>query len=280
LEGIKVLEAERHRMILRLLEERSIVGVGDFVELLSSSDATVRRDIAALAEEGKLRRVRGGAEAINPRLEAHLVGMPFAMSEEVAVPQKRAIARAASGLIDDNDSIIIAGGTTTYALVEFLALRQLDILTNSLPIVTQLVATSRNRVSMPGGTVYREQKIILSPFEHDATANFWARKAFVGCYGINRHGVMEADPLIVQAEARLLKRTEQVIVMADSRKLSKHSSIVVLSLEHIAAFITDDAASESDLEPIRRAGVNVIVARVEAGDTRGTPSSHAAPAMQ
>jgi DeoR family ulaG and ulaABCDEF operon transcriptional repressor len=91
---------------------------------------------------------------------------------------------------------------------------------------------------------------------------------------------MEADPLIVQAEARLLKRTEQVIVMADSRKLSKHSSIVVLSLENISAFITDDAASESDLEPIRRAGVNVIVARVEAGDTRGAPASHAAPAMQ
>ena len=272
-----MLEAERHRMILRLLEQRSIVGISDFVESLSSSDATVRRDIAALAEEGRLRRVRGGAEAINPRLEAHLVGMPFVMSEEVAVAQKRAIAKAASSLIDDNDSIIIAGGTTTYALVEFLAVRQLDILTNSLPIVTKLVATSRNRVSMPGGTVYREQKIILSPFEHDATANFWARKAFVGCYGINRHGVMEADPLIVQAEARLLKRTEQVIVMADSRKLSKHSSIVVLSLENISAFITDEGASESDLEPLRRAGVNVIVARTDAADTGGAPSTGFSP---
>jgi DeoR family transcriptional regulator, ulaG and ulaABCDEF operon transcriptional repressor len=260
-----VLEAERHRMILRILEERSIVGVTDFVELLSSSDATVRRDIASLAEEGKLRRVRGGAEAINPRLQAHLVGMPFAMSEAVAVAQKRAIAKAASVLIDDNDS------TTTYALVEFLAIRQLDILTNSLPIVTRLLSTSRNRVSMPGGTVYREQNIILSPFEHDATAHFWARKAFVGCYGISRHGVMEADPLIVQAEARLLKRTEQVIVMADSRKLSKHSSIVVLSLENVSAFITDEGANESDLEPIRRAGVNVIVARMDAeGDGAAT----------
>jgi DeoR family ulaG and ulaABCDEF operon transcriptional repressor len=274
-----MLEAERHRMILRLLEERSIVGVSDFVELLSSSDATVRRDIAALAEEGKLRRVRGGAEAINPRLEAHLVGMPFAMSEEVAVAQKRAIAKAASNLIEDNDSIIIAGGTTTYALVEFLAVRQLDILTNSLPIVTRLLATSRNRVSMPGGTIYREQKIILSPFEHDATANFWARKAFVGCYGINRHGVMEADPLIVQAEARLLKRTEQVIVMADSRKLGKHSSIVVLSLENVSAFITDEGASESDLEPLRRAGVNVIIAKIDTSDA-GVAAGGASSSMQ
>ena len=247
---------------------------------MHSSDATVRRDIAALAEQGKLRRVRGGAEAINPRLQAHLVGVPFAMSEEVAVPQKRAIAKAASDLIDDNDSIIIAGGTTTYALVEFLAHRQLDILTNSLPIVTQLVATSRNRVSMPGGTVYREQKIILSPFEHDATANFWARKAFVGCYGIEQvTGVMEADPLIVQAEARLLKRAEQVIVMADRRKLSKHSSIVVLSLENVFAFITDDGANAADLEPIRRAGVNVIVAQVEVGAAPAT-SSHVLPSMQ
>lgn len=275
-----MLEAERHRMILRLLEQRSIVGISDFVESLSISDATVRRDIAALAEVGKLRRVRGGAEAINPRLEAHLVGMPFTMSEEVAVAQKRAIAKAASGLIDDNDSIIIAGGTTTCALVEFLAVRQLDILTNSLPIVTKLVATSRNRVSVPGGTVYREQKIILSPFEHDATANFWARKAFVGCYGINRHGVMEADPLIVQAEVRLLKRTEQVIVMADSRKFNKHSSIVVLSLENISAFITDEGASESDLEPLRRAGVNVIVAGTDAADTGGVPSTGFSPSTQ
>jgi DeoR family ulaG and ulaABCDEF operon transcriptional repressor len=88
----------------------------------------------------------------------------------------------------------------------------------------------------------------------------------MGCYGINRHGVMEADPLIVQAEARLLKRTEQVIVMADSRKLSKHSSIIVLPLETVFAFITDDGARESDLEPIRRAGVNVIVVKVGTDD--------------
>jgi DeoR family transcriptional regulator, ulaG and ulaABCDEF operon transcriptional repressor len=277
---LAVLEAERHRMILRLLEERSIVGVTDFVELLSSSDATVRRDIASLAEEGKLRRVRGGAEAINPRFEAHLVGMPFAMSEEVAVAQKRAIAKAASSLIDDNDSIFITGGTTTYALVEFLASRQLDILTHSLPIVTRLLATSRNRVSMPGGTVFREQKIILSPFEHDATAHFWARKAFMGCYGINRHGVMEADPLIVQAEARLLKRTEQVIVMADSRKLSKHSSIVVLPLEAVSTFITDEGAREADLEPIRRAGVNVIVAKLDADDAGGGSTSSVSASKQ
>jgi DeoR/GlpR family transcriptional regulator of sugar metabolism len=54
--------------------------------------------------------------------------------------------------------------------------------------------------------------------------------------------------------------------------LSKHSSIVVLSLENISVFITDEGASESDLEPIRRAGVNVIVAKVDSGDARGAPS--------
>jgi DeoR family ulaG and ulaABCDEF operon transcriptional repressor len=102
----------------------------------------------------------------------------------------------------------------------------------------------------------------------------------MGCYGINRHGVMEADPLIVQAEARLLKRTEQVIVMADSRKLSKHSSIVVLPLEAVSTFITDEGAREADLEPIRRAGVNVIVAKLDADDAGGGSTSSVSASKQ
>jgi len=258
-----MLEAERHRLILKLLRERSIISVTELVELVGASDATIRRDINALAEAGQLRRVRGGAEAVRPRHEAHLVGTPFQLSREVAVREKRAIARAAAALIEDGDSIIINGGTTTYALVEFLTGRELDILTNSIPIVTQLLATSRNRVSIPGGTIFREQHIVLSPFDNDATANFSAQKLFTGCFGINRHGLMENDPLIAQAETRLLKRAERVIVMADSRKLRQRSSITVMPLERIHTLITDAGADPKELEPLRAAGVEVVIARVE-----------------
>jgi len=263
-----MLEAERHRVILKLVQERSVVSVGELVEIMGASEATVRRDINALAEQGRIRRIRGGAEALTPRHEAHLVGMPFELSQGIGVQEKRAIARAAASLIKDGESIIINGGTTTFALVEFLANRQLDILTNSIPIVTKLLATSRNRVVLPGGTIYREQNIVLSPYESDAIEHFWGQKLFTGCYGLNRFGMMEADPLVVQAEMKLLKRADDLIVMADSRKLRQRSSMIVAGLDRISTLITDSGAREEELEMFRTAGIKVIIA--EPGEEGGT----------
>src|SRR5215471_15587049 len=94
-----MLERERHRLILKLVNERAVVSVPDLVDLLDASEATIRRDINALAESGELKRVRGGAEALHPRHEPHLAGVPFFVNQSVALPEKRAIARAAAALI-------------------------------------------------------------------------------------------------------------------------------------------------------------------------------------
>jgi DeoR family ulaG and ulaABCDEF operon transcriptional repressor len=267
-----VLERERHNLILKLVEERSIVSVADLLELLGASEATIRRDINTLAERGEVKRIRGGAEAVRPRHQPHLVGVPFALSQDINVPQKRAIARAASGLIEAGESIIINGGTTTFALVEFLANADLDILTNSFPIAATLLAGSRNRISVPGGTIFREQNIVLSPFENDTTESFWSHKLFTGCYGLNRFGIMEADPLIVQAHTKLLKRTEHVVVMADSSKLRRTSSMIVAGVERIATLITDEGATAAELEPFKAAGIEVIIAKVNEEDTLRQPA--------
>jgi DeoR family ulaG and ulaABCDEF operon transcriptional repressor len=261
-----MLEAERQKIILKLVQERSIVSVSDLVEILDASDATVRRDINALADRGEIRRIRGGAEAVRPRHEARLVGTPFALSRNIHVQQKRAIARAAAALIEDGDSIIISGGTTTFALVEFLTEHNLDILTNSIPIVTQLLATSRNRVTIPGGTIFREQNIVLSPFENDTIENFWAEKMFAGGFGVNRFGLMETDPLIVQSHTRLLRRAEKLIVMADSSKLQQRSSMIVAALDQISTLITDDGASDEALALFRNAGIEVITVKAGSAD--------------
>lgn len=261
-----MLETERHRLIARLVQERSVVSIADLVETLGASEATVRRDINAMADRNLIRRIRGGAESLSPRHEAHLVGIPFALSRGIRVAQKRAIARAAAMLIEDGESILINGGTTTFALVEFLADRTLDILTNSIPIVSKLLATSRNRVQIPGGAVYREQNIVLSPYDNDTTEHFWGSKLLTGCFGLNRFGMMETDPLIVQAETKLLKRAEELVVMADSRKLGQRSSMIVAPLDRIGTLVTDNGATEDDLKLFRDAGIKVVVAEVRAED--------------
>jgi len=83
-------------------------------------------------------------------------------------------------------------------------------------------------------------------------------------YGIGRFGIMETDPLIVQAESRLLQRAERLVVMADSRKLRNRSSMIVAGLERISVLITDDGAKPEELEVFRKANIEVIVAPVTA----------------
>ena len=262
-----MIERERHRMILKLLAARSVVSVIEFVELLGASEASIRRDINALAERGEIKRIRGGAESLHPRYEAHLVGSPFALSQQIAVAQKRAIARAASALIQANDSIIITGGTTTYALVEFLGRLDIDILTNSFQIAAQLLGTS-NRITLPGGTIYREQGLVLSPYPDSTIANFRATKLFVGCFGFNRFGIMETDPLIVHSTTALLDRAEEIIVLADSRKLQQRSAMIVAPLSRISTLVTDAEARPQELDALRAAGIEVIIAAVEEDQVR------------
>ena len=257
------MERERHRLILKIAEERAIVSVIDLCELLGASEATIRRDIVAMSERDEVRRVRGGVEALHPRFQPHLVGVPLALSQDVQVGEKQAIAQLAASLIEPGDSIIIGGGSTTFCLAKFLENAELDIMTNSFPLAAQLVNHSRNRITLPGGTIYREQSIVLSPFECDVTDHFWGAKLFTSCFGLNRFGMLENDPLIVQSQNKLLARAEQVILLADSTKLRKQSSMIVIPLSRITTIITDSGATTEELEPLRAAGINVIVARAE-----------------
>lgn len=251
---------------MKLVEERSFVSVTELLSILDVSEATIRRDITALAERGEVRRIRGGAETLRPCRQAPLKGMPFAVSSGIAAAQKRAIARVAAGLIASGDSILINGGTTTFALAEFLTHQQVDILTNSFPIAAALLGTSQNRVTLPGGTIFREQNIILSPFQDDTMNNFWGRKLFTSCYAINRLGLMEADPLIVQAQTKLLQRAEEVVVLADSRKLRQHSSMIVAGLDRVSTLVTDDGATKEELDVFDAANVRVLIAEVTTDD--------------
>src|SRR5690606_33905692 len=123
-------ESERHRLILSVLQEKPVATVRELVDLTGSSEATVRRDIGALHLQKKLRKMRGGAEALHPPA-AGLLGRPFAYNKSVNVNLKRAIARRAVEICDDGDDIIINGGTTTFQMVHYLTTRRMQVFTNS-----------------------------------------------------------------------------------------------------------------------------------------------------
>jgi DeoR family transcriptional regulator, ulaG and ulaABCDEF operon transcriptional repressor len=253
-------ERERHRIILSAIQEKPVITVQDIAELTEASEATIRRDIAALHVQGKLRRVRGGAEAVHPPQIGQLAARSFRVSESVNIDKKRAIARCAVDLCEEGDSVIINGGTTTFQMVHYLSARRLQVMTNSFAIAEHLVKHSKSTVTLPGGAIYREQSLILSPFENDAIRNFYARRMFIGAQGISPLGIMEGDALVIQSEQKLMHQAEELIVMVDSSKFHRRSSLILCPLDRVTTIITDDGISEEAARMVEEAGVALVIA--------------------
>ncbi len=258
-------EKERHRVILSAVQEKPVATVQEMVELTGSSEATIRRDIGALHLQKRLRRVRGGAEAMSPPQIIGLAGRPFSVNETLNVSKKRAIAREAVNLCAEGEPIIINGGTTTFQMVHFLTGRRMPIFTNSFPIAEHLLKHSKNTVMLSGGTIYREQNIVLSPFDNDVTRNFYARRMFMGAQGLGPLGLMEGDPLLIQAEQKLIDQADELVVLVDSTKFRQRSSLILCGLKRIATVITDDGVEDREAAMLEQAGVTLIVARRPAG---------------
>ncbi len=265
-------EKERHRIILSAVEDRPVVTVVDLCNLTGVSEATVRRDIATLHVQKKLRRVRGGAEAITPPQFVGLAGRTFAVNETMHSSEKFAIAKAAADLCGDGDSIIINGGTTTFQMVHPLATRRMQVFTNSFPIAEHLLKHSKNTVMLSGGVIYREQNIILSPFDNDVTRNFYAKRMFMGAQGMGPLGLMEADPLLIQAEQKLIGQADELVVLVDSSKFEQRSSLVLCPLNKITTVITDERISDSAASMLEAADVKLIVAETGAAQEEGAAS--------
>ncbi|WP_269581328.1 DeoR/GlpR family DNA-binding transcription regulator [Roseibium sp. Sym1] len=263
-------EKERHRIILSAVQDRPVVTVQELVALTDSSEATIRRDIAQLHVQKKLRRVRGGAESIHPPQFVGLAGRPFSVNETINIAQKRAIAQKAVDLCEDGDAIIVNGGTTTFQMVHPLATKRCQVFTNSFPIAEHLLKNSKNTIMLSGGVIYREQNIILSPFDNDVTRNFYAKRMFMGAQGLGPLGLMEADPLLIQAEQKLIGQADELVVLVDSSKFSARSSLILCALDRISTVITDDGITDSAAKMLEQADINLIVAPVSAAQSKAT----------
>jgi len=265
-------EKDRHRVILSAVQDRSLVTVVDLCALTGASEATVRRDINTLDTQKRLRRVRGGAEALTSKPFVGLAGRPFSVNATMHIAEKQAIAAAAVDLCEDGEPIIVNGGTTTFQMVHPLASRRMQVFTNSFPIAEHLLKNTRNTVILSGGIIYREQNIVLSPFDNDVTRNFYARRMFMGAQGIGPMGLMEQDPLLIQAEQKLIGQADELIVLVDSSKFANRSSLVLCPLTRIDTIITDDGIDDRTAAMLDAADVTLIVVPRGAAQKDGVAS--------
>lgn len=239
---MSVLAEERKQFILDWLEREGKAMVIELAAQLEVSTETVRRDMATLEKEGKLKRVYGGA--IKPTFRNSEA--PYELRQKVHCTEKEAIGRAAAELIQDGSTIAIDSGTTPLELARAIRGKmRLTVLTNCLPVAECLLESLgqerfSGKVILLGGEAKPEQRAVNGPICERMARQFRVDQAFLSVGGISiTHGVTDFDPDEASMSRTFAEVAQEVIVLADHSKLGISTFAHMLPLEKVDVIVTN-----------------------------------------
>jgi len=254
-QGCFVVEDRRNRL-LELIRQRGFATLPDLTAALRVSESTVRRDLDYLEETGVTKRTHGGVVYTGPSPKlAH-----FDQRQALQLDKKRAIARAASQLIEDNDTVLMDGGSTTYELGRLLVGRPLQVVTNSLPVANLFTASDSADLVLIGGYVHTRTGVSMGQYANQMLAELTARRAIISVAGITSRGYFNSHLLLVETERAMMRAVDEVIVVADSTKFGRTSLALLGPLDAVDVLVVDQGIDEQWREEIQRAGVRLVVA--------------------
>ncbi|MCC7350171.1 MAG: DeoR/GlpR transcriptional regulator [Phycisphaerales bacterium] len=246
----------RQLQITELVHSDGELSVDRLAERFGVSGMTIRRDLQALAEEGKIVRTHGGAVATQQ------VSFEFQFLSRVREnePAKHAIATAAAELVREGESVMLDSGTTTLALAQQLRQRQsLTVITTSLPIAAALQDRGQIQVLLLGGYLRRGTPDLAGALTESNLEGLRADVAFVGADGIDLKGVVYNESLeIARMLTRMVTAAKRVYVVADASKLGRTALARFGEAQRWQGLITAGEADRNVYQSLRRAGVAVM----------------------
>ncbi|MGH8140566.1 MAG: DeoR/GlpR family DNA-binding transcription regulator [Steroidobacteraceae bacterium] len=250
-----LLIEERRRRICELLREQGRVVVDALATRFGTSQVTIRADLSALESAGVLTRTHGGA------LQREETDEPLGVKQLQHHAEKVRIAQAAVALINDGDTIILDSGTTTAEIARAIRkaeLKSINVITNALNLAALLMDIPAVRLIVPGGILRRESNSLSGPMAEAALANLQADRLYLGADGLDPEiGVMTPHLQEAELNAKMIRISRQVVVVADSSKLIRRNIALIAKVEQIHMLITDRAAPAEAVEELRRRGVEV-----------------------
>jgi DeoR family fructose operon transcriptional repressor len=246
----------RLKHILDSLERTEFVAVQELVARFGVSPMTVRRDLAELQTRGYLVRQYGGAVR-SPAVERLF---SFSRRLERAAAQKEEICRLASRFIADGDVIFVDCGTTLFRLCQHIVARRgVRVITNSLPVVSELIDHAHVRVRLVGGEVMGERKAAYGKTAERAIAGMHADKAFVGADGLSLQGGLSSyDEQEAGVTKSMADASDRVYLLCDSSKIEKDSYFRFAPLSLFDVLITDGRLDAALRKRYREHGIEIL----------------------
>jgi DeoR/GlpR family transcriptional regulator of sugar metabolism len=252
----RVLGQTRQQELLHYLQTFRSGHVAELSELLGASASTIRRDLDSLQDQGLVERVHGGAAITD------IAGEPAPPVRAVThALEKARIGEAAAALVDEGDTVLVTGGTTTEAMVTFLGARHhLTVVTNALNVAMALSKFTGIDLVVLGGVLRRDEMSLLGHLTVSALAEFQIDKAFTGAFGLDAAtGLSGMNLGETQTDRALIGGAARLVVLADGSKLSQRGPVRLAPLTAISTLVTDSSADPASLDRIRAQGIEVIV---------------------
>jgi DeoR/GlpR family transcriptional regulator of sugar metabolism len=226
------LPAQRRQEILRAVRSGA-AHVADLAETFGVSEMTVRRDLRALAHEGRIERVRGGALRVSGE-------PPF---EETAVERlgaKNRIGAAAAALVVDGQTVMIDIGTTTLQAARHLHGRSITVVTTSLAVYEELLPDPEIELVLPGGVVRRNYRSLVGMLAEDSLRQLGADVCFLGTSAVDAAmAVWDSTMVEVPIKRAMIAASECVTLLADAEKFASAGLVRVCDAAVIDRVVTD-----------------------------------------
>ncbi|AKG05480.1 DeoR family transcriptional regulator [Salimicrobium jeotgali] len=248
-------QEERLEGIIVMIREQGRVRLEEICSSFQVSRDTARRDLVKLAERGEVTRMHGGA--ILPKSGKERMDYTARLQKFSA--EKKKIARAAASLIREGDSIIFDTSTTVQAISAFIDVLRFAAVTNSI-YAAELLAETNADINLLGGQLNKEQRFLYGPSVLAKLEEFYADKLFVGTFGISEEGLSSYHEEDGYVKKMMMKRADEVIVVADHSKLEKRGFYTFSSLEGVDKVLTDREPSSFMKDVFDEYNVEWIVA--------------------
>jgi DeoR family fructose operon transcriptional repressor len=251
---------------LDLLSKQSGLRVPELAKALDVSEGTVRNDLNALENQGRLTRVHGGAVLFeNDQFQNN----SFKLRSQINLAAKLAIAREAADLVKDGDSILLDASSTIYFFARALSKRsKLRVVTNGFEVARELAQNSSNNVFLIGGIVNNDSSSVTGLLSERIIEELRIQKAFLSCSGFSlERGMTEVHLAEAQLKRKVIESSQQLYALVDSSKFGQEDLTSFMRSEKITHLFTDTGLSSEWIEKLKLAGINFTLCEEEAVPT-------------
>ncbi len=249
-------QEERMHLILDYLKENKRISVEQICNLYKVSRDTARRDIVNLEKQGAIVRTHGGA--ILPTVHEEVKSYYERLLNDMEEKQK--IAKLATSLIKEKDTIILDTSTTVQAFSDSLQDKQYTIITNSINVADLLSKKTNIKLLLLGGRLNNEHRFLYGTATINMLSFYFADKAFIGALGVSENGITVDDDEDSAVMKKMVQQSKETIVLADHKKFNKTATYKVCDLSQINLIITDKQPNKKFMDLLDKNNVDLLIA--------------------